>query len=177
VVISLDGSEDNCKEPVSHICAHTPKPLLISIVRNEAKIQSSEVLFEDLLKCKEYLEKQNVDPILFSHDNENKMIKLGEIWENKTGKGHFGCAPHAINLINKKVFELEKYAKFVQSSAALQNKIRNSKCKQFLSKYKQEEFIKNKIQANYPNIDADSSEFDQKYNEIKNSDKQRYFYI
>jgi hypothetical protein len=89
-VLSLDGSEDNCRDPITHICAHIPHPLLIDIVRNDEQKQGSELLCENLLKGKEYLDK-----ILFTHDNENKMKKVGKLWQQKTGKGHYGCGPHA----------------------------------------------------------------------------------
>lgn len=141
VVLCSDGSADGCGDPLEHVIALTPKPLLIKINQYTTESQTAPFLFGELEKVIQQLKDRDVEFAGYISDNENKMLALRDLIKEKYNKPAVGDSPHALALCFKDVAHEEgpvavgaerELKKVVSDTKTLLTKIKNKKLKQFL---------------------------------------------
>jgi len=156
VTLGGDGSQD-VSEGIHHICALTPKPLLLANVREPGAKKSAEWVFNKVKEQKDYLAKIGVLVAAYISDNESKERKVRKLVQSNWGIGTIGCGTHSYSLISKDYYGLRENKATIEKANYLHNKIKNTKLGQMVYNNIKEREVKEKILRLYPSINIHST--------------------
>lgn len=131
VVLCVDGSQDGCKDPITHIMAQIPGyfvSFLLKEIKHGVEKHSSENILREVDSCVDQLKQQNISTVGLISDNEAKMLLLRRTFYNKYHNDNVatpGDPPHAIHLVVKDVLDL--YKPLVEKAQVVSKKFKNTR--------------------------------------------------
>jgi len=135
--LSIDGSDDQCRDAVSNVLALCPHPYLLGSIRFENEKQNPDTIMIELGKFKQELDdlKMNVNGLITY--NENKMKSLQTKFIEKYGQSMAipGCSSHALNLVSKDILHHNSVEPTVKMAINIQNELRNTRLRFYLKDF------------------------------------------
>eukprot|EP01127_Copromyxa_protea_P013968 TRINITY_DN381_c0_g1_i18.p1 TRINITY_DN381_c0_g1~~TRINITY_DN381_c0_g1_i18.p1 ORF type:complete len:373 (-),score=46.18 TRINITY_DN381_c0_g1_i18:722-1840(-) len=140
VTLGCDGSSDGCQDPITHIIAITSDytPFLLQEVLHNEEAHTSDLILEEIDGVVSSLSKIGVKVRGIISYNEQKMLSVRQQFAADATEildqvvSCPGDPPHALQLVVKDIKSLPDFEKICADSNFLQNKIKNTRCKQFL---------------------------------------------